>query len=101
MDAPGAAEMVNEGLRGLLASGVITKAEAIGRVTPFSASSEPVKVKVLSPMVQEANPIELRLVAAQAGSAWARDGTSSAQQTEAIANKSRSFVIVPPLGLFG
>ncbi len=36
IDEPGAAEMVNEGARGLLASGVITKAEGRGLVTPFS-----------------------------------------------------------------
>ncbi len=35
---PGAGEMVNAGLRGLLASGVITKLESVGTKTPFSDS---------------------------------------------------------------
>ncbi len=99
MDVPGAAEMVNEGLRGLLASGVITKSEAgrLPRGRPFRAMKEAVNAKVLSPIVQVVVGTKLpRLMATQAESALARDGTSSAQQTGAIANKSLSFLIAPP-----
>lgn len=98
-EAPGATAMVNEGLRGLLASNVISKSEKKLEVErPFAARKSLVMAKVLSPIVQGVNASMkvFRFVETQAESALARDGNSRAQQTGAIANKSLSFLIVPP-----
>jgi len=98
-EAPGATAMVNEGLRGLLASNVISKSEKLGTLErPFAASSSLVMEKVLSPIVQGVNASMnvFRFVETQAESALARDGTRSTQKRGAIAKQGFSFLIVPP-----